>query len=103
MKSGRFCFDAATGGEERRQFHQAREAFDYAYVLLAPFLDPETGWHGRSLHHVSFTLICENFPHLAHEEIHAMLVAVQRVFTEKMRAVSWLVTRPANPLSAFLA
>ena len=74
---------AEVGGMERRQFHQAREAFEYAYQLLAPFLDPETGWHGRSLQHVSFNLICENFPHLAHEEIHAMLMAIQRAFAER--------------------
>ena len=73
----------AGDGIERRQFSQAREAFEYAYSILEPFLHPDTGWHGRSLHHVSFRLVSENFPHLENEEVHALLDAVRRVFAER--------------------
>lgn len=74
---------SAVGADERRHYHQAREAFEYAYSMLAPFLDPETGWQGRSLYHVSFNVVRDNFPHLGHEEIQALLEAVQRVFVER--------------------
>ena len=73
----------AAGTDERRHYHQAREAFEYAYSMLEPFLHPETGWQGRSLYHVSFNVVSDNFPHLGHEEIHALLEAVQRVFVER--------------------
>ena len=72
--------------DERRRYHSAREAFEYAYSILEPFLHPEAGWQGRSLQHLSFGLVCENFPHLAHEEVHALLDAVSRVFAERNRA-----------------
>lgn len=76
---------AATSDEtdERRHYHQAREAFEYAYSMLEPFLSPEAGWQGRSLYHVSFNVVSDNFPHLGHEEIQALLEAVQRVFVER--------------------
>lgn len=75
-----------TGTAERRRYHQARAAFDYAYPMLAPFLQPETGWQGRSLYHLGFGLMSENFPQLADEEIEALLAAVQRVFAERSGA-----------------
>lgn len=71
--------------DDRRHYHQAREAFEYAYSMLEPFLHPETGWQGRSLYHVSFNVVLDNFPHLGHEEIQALLDAVQRVFVERTR------------------
>ncbi|HET6718534.1 MAG TPA: hypothetical protein VFH22_02735 [Rhodocyclaceae bacterium] len=74
---------AAGGADERRHYHQAREAFEYAYSMLAPFLSPEAGWQGRSLYHVSFNVVSDNFPQLGHEEIQALLEAVQRVFVER--------------------
>lgn len=74
---------AASSADERRHYHQAREAFEYAYSMLEPFLSPETGWQGRSLYHVSFNVVSDNFPHLGHEEVQALLEAVQRVFVER--------------------
>lgn len=74
---------AAAGADERRHYHRAREAFEFAYSMLEPFLHPDAGWHGRSLYHLSFNVVCENFPHLPHDEIHALLDAVQRVFAER--------------------
>ena len=64
---------------ERRRHHQARAAFDCACSMLAPFFAPDTGWQGRSLHHVSVSLIRENFPHLPHEEVQALLGAAERL------------------------
>lgn len=69
--------------DERRHYHAARQTFEYAYSLVEPFLHPETGWQGGSLHHVSFSLVCENFPELAHDEVHALLEAVKRAFDER--------------------
>jgi hypothetical protein len=84
MRDGKRPTAAATAEtDERRHYHQAREAFEYAYSMLEPFLHPETGWQGRSLYHVSFNVVSDNFPHLAHEEIQALLDAVQRVFVER--------------------
>jgi len=70
-------------GDERRRYHQAREVFEYAFAMLEPMLNPDAGWQGRSLHHVSFNLVSENFPHLGHDEVHALLDAVKRVFGER--------------------
>lgn len=84
-RDGKRATGAAMASEtdERRHYHQAREAFEYAYSMLEPFLHPDTGWQGRSLYHVSFNVVSDNFPHLAHEEIQALLDAVQRVFVER--------------------
>lgn len=73
----------AAGANDRRHYHQARAAFEYAYSMLEPFLHPETGWRGRSLYHVSFNVVSDNFPDLGHEEIQALVEAVQRVFVER--------------------
>jgi hypothetical protein len=74
---------APPGIDERRQYRAAREAFEYACSILAPFHHPGAGWQGRSLHHVSFGLVRGNFPHLADEETHALLDAVTRVFAKR--------------------
>lgn len=71
---------------ERRHYHRARQAFDFAYPMVEPFLNPEVGWQGRSLYHLSYSVICENFPELAHEEIGALLEGVRRVFVERNAA-----------------
>jgi len=75
--------DGVEGNDERRRYQQARDVFEYAFAMLEPMLDPDAGWQGRSLHHVSFNLVSENFPHLGHDEIHALLDAVKRVFVER--------------------
>ena len=80
QKGGDECASDEEGCSDRRRFHQAREAFDYARSILEPLLHPEAGWQGRSLHHVSFSVIGENFPHLAQDEIHALIEAVRREF-----------------------
>lgn len=71
---------------ERRRYLQARESFDFAYAMVEPFLQPEAGWQGRSLYHLSYSVICENFPDLAHDEIRALLGGVHRVFIERHAA-----------------
>lgn len=75
-----------TALSERRHYHQARQAFNFAYPMVEPFLNPEVGWQGRSLYHLSYSVICENFPELAHEEIGALLEGVRRVFVERNAA-----------------
>lgn len=71
---------------ERRRYHHARQSFDFAYAMVEPFLQPEAGWQGRSLYHLSYSVICENFPELAHDEIRALLGGVHRVFIERNAA-----------------
>lgn len=71
---------------ERRRYHLARDAFDCACSMLEPFFHPETGWQGRSLHHVSFNLVTENFPHLPQDEVHALLDAAQRTLIGRLEA-----------------
>lgn len=68
---------------DRRRYRQAREVFEYAYTMLEPFLQPDAGWPGRSFFHLGFGVMSVNFPHLPDEEIHALLGAIQRVFTER--------------------
>lgn len=87
VDSARPASPPAGPADDRRQYHQAREAFEYAYSMLEPFFHPETGWQGRSLHHVSLSMVGENFPHLAHDEVDALLEAVRRVFLERNGAI----------------
>lgn len=84
-------------GCDRRKFFQAREAFEYAYLILEPFLEPDAGWHGRSLHHVNFTIVSDNFPYLANEEVHALLDAIRRVFSERTETLAMAGVQAPTP------
>ena len=71
------------GQPDRRQNLQLRQIFDQAYVMIEPFFDPDAGWGGRSLEHLAFRVLRENFPQLSSEDVHAIVVAAHRVYGER--------------------
>jgi hypothetical protein len=64
---------------ERRQNLQVRQIFEEAYALIEPFFD----WGGQPLEYLAFQRLCENFPHLSHEDIHVIVTAAHRVYGER--------------------
>lgn len=70
-------------GVERRQNHGLRDLFETAYQLVEPFFDPEAGWAGRSLEHLAFRVLRDNFPELSGEEVHAIVVSAQRIYIQR--------------------
>lgn len=71
------------GQPDRRQNVQLRHIFDSAYVMIEPFFDPNAGWGGHSLEHLAFRVLRENFPQLSSEDVHAIVVAAHRVYSER--------------------
>lgn len=79
---------------DRRENGQLRDLFDHAYAMIEPFFDPAAGWGGRSLEHLAFRLLRENFPQLSAEEVHVMIVAAHRVYIQRNPAASDHLPRP---------
>lgn len=79
---------------ERRMNPRLRELFDNAYAMIEPFFDPAVGWGGRSLEHLAFRVLRENFPQLAVEEVHAVIVAAHRIYIDRNPAGSAHLRRP---------
>lgn len=65
---------------DRRRNEMLRQVFDNAYAMIEPFFDPASGWGGRSLEHLAFRVLRENFPQLSAEEVHVLIVAAHRVY-----------------------
>lgn len=65
---------------ERRMNPELRDLFDSAYAMIEPFFDPAAGWGGRSLEHLAFRVLRDNFPQLSAEEVHAVIVAAHRIY-----------------------
>jgi hypothetical protein len=89
--------DGMTAGQvqpERRMNPQLRELFDSAYAMIEPFFDPAAGWGGRSLEHLAFRVLRENFPQLSAEEVHAIIVAAHRVYISRNPEGSEHLRRP---------
>lgn len=81
---------------ERRMNPQLRELFDSAYAMIEPFFDPAAGWGGRSLEHLAFRVLRENFPQLSAEEVHAIVVAAHRVYISHHPEGSEHLPRPED-------
>lgn len=65
---------------ERRVNPELRSLFDSAYAMIEPFFDPAAGWGGRSLEHLAYRVLRENFPQMSAEEVHAVVVAAHRIY-----------------------
>lgn len=79
---------------DRRRNRQLRQLFDSAYAMIEPFFDPAAGWGGRSLEHLAFRVLRENFPQLSAEEVHALIVAAHRVYIDRNPVGSEHLPRP---------
>lgn len=86
--------DSGQGRPERRMNPRLRELFDNAYAMIEPFFDPAAGWGGRSLEHLAFRVLRENFPQLAADEVHAVIVAAHRIYIDRNPAGSEHLRRP---------
>lgn len=79
---------------DRRVNGQLRGLFDSAYAMIEPFFDPGAGWGGRSLEHLAFRVLRENFPQLSAEEVHAIIVAAHRLYINRNPERSEHLRRP---------
>ena len=79
---------------ERRKNPELRDLFDSAYAMIAPFFDPAAGWGGRSLEHLAFRVLRENYPTLSAEEVHVVIVAAHRVYIQRNPGASDHLPRP---------
>lgn len=87
---------SAQAQPERRRNEQLRQVFDHAYAMIEPFFDPAAGWGGRSLEHLAFRVLRENFPQLSAEDVHVMIVAAHRVYIGRNPAGSDHLPRPED-------
>jgi hypothetical protein len=67
---------------ERRRYHYVREIFDEAYELITPFFAKENRWGNATLDHLAYRVVRENYPQLSFEEVHVLVMASKRVYTE---------------------
>lgn len=67
---------------DRRTNPRLRGVFDTAYAMIEPFFDPAQGWGGRSLEHLAFRVLRDNFPDLSSEEVHTIIAVAHRVHVE---------------------
>ncbi|MBK7900658.1 MAG: hypothetical protein KA603_01460 [Azonexus sp.] len=79
---------------DRRRRPELRELFESAYRLVEPFFDPATGWGGRSLDHLAFRLLRENFPALSAEDVRVVVAAAHRVYISAHPDSSGHLRRP---------
>lgn len=68
---------------ERRQDLQLREAFESAYPLVQPFLDPANSWSGQTLEHLAFRVMREHYPQVSSDELQVFVAAAKRVYHER--------------------
>lgn len=81
-------------GADRRENASLRLIFDSAYLMIEPFFDPNAGWAGRSLEHLAFRVLRENFPSLSDSEVHTIITAAHRVYIDKNPDNSAHLKRP---------
>ncbi|THF62369.1 hypothetical protein E6C76_18805 [Pseudothauera nasutitermitis] len=67
---------------ERRKYHHVREIFDEAYEVIAPFFARENRWGNATLDHLAYRVVRDRYPELSFEEVHVLVVASKRVYTE---------------------
>lgn len=73
-------------GGERRTNPELRVIFEQAYVLIEPFLDPDSAWGGHALELLALRTVRDNFPQLSVEQAHVVVVASTRVWRERRAA-----------------
>ncbi len=74
---------ASPPGKDRRKYHEVRAIFEEAIEVIQPFFDPANSWGNRSLDHLAYRSLRENYPQLSMEEVHVLVVAAKRVFAER--------------------
>ena len=67
---------------ERRKYHRVREIFEEAYELVAPFFAKENRWGNATLDHLAYRVVRDHYPELSFEEVHVLVVATKRVYSE---------------------
>lgn len=73
---------------DRRKHHRVREIFEEAVDLIAPFFDPANTWGNRTLDHLAYRSLRENYPDLSMEEVHVLVVAAQRIYADRRAELS---------------
>lgn len=81
---------------DRRRNAELRGLFDHAYAMIEPFFDPASGWGGRSLEHLAFRVLRENFPQMSADQVHALIVAAHRVYLTRNPAASGRQSHPGG-------
>jgi hypothetical protein len=74
--------NASPAPTERRKYHRVREIFAEAYELIAPFFAKENRWGNATLDHLAYRVVREQYPELSFEEVHILVVASKRVYTD---------------------
>jgi hypothetical protein len=74
--------EAAAAPTERRKYHRVREIFEEAYELITPFFAKENRWGNATLDHLAYRVVREQYPELSFEEVHILVVASKRAYTE---------------------
>lgn len=87
-------FNPRNSENERRSNMRLRTAFESAFMMIEPFFDPDQGWGGKSLEHLAFRVVRDNFPELTSEEVHSLVVAAHRVYIQRNPARSDHLPRP---------
>jgi hypothetical protein len=70
-------------GKDRRSSPELRIVFERAYVLIEPFLDPDSAWGGQAMQHLALRTVRDNFPELSMDQAHILVVAALRVRRER--------------------
>jgi hypothetical protein len=70
------------GEPDRRRYTQLREIFDEAYERISPFFAKENRWGNATLDHLAYRVVRENYPQLSFDEVHVLVVACHRVYSE---------------------
>ena len=83
-------------GQDRRTDSDLRTIFDQAYLMIEPFFNPASGWVGRSLEHLAFRVLRENFAGLTAGQAHVIIVAAHRVYIERNPEQSAHLKRPED-------
>lgn len=87
---------SGTHRPDRRANTEMRERFDEAYAMIEPFFNKDAGWGGRSLEHLAFRVLRENYPALEADQVHVIVVAAHRVFIRKNPHASDHLRRPED-------
>lgn len=87
---------SAGAASEHRQDPRLRSVFDDAFAMIEPFFDLRQGWSGRSLEHLAYRIVRDNFPELSPEEVHTVLVVAHRLYIERHPDESAHLPRPED-------
>lgn len=81
---------------ERRGRPQLRALFDAAFPLIEALCNPACGWGGRSLEHLAYRVVRDNFSELSSDEVRLLVAAAHRAFIDRNPESSAHLSRPAD-------